>query len=306
MYKSAVLSGILLFSAAASAHEATSLDDLLTGWGMNLEEAEVTSETVAPGIHVLFGLGGNVVVSIGEQGVLMVDSQFPELIPRLQAEIRKLGGGDIDFTINTHFHFDHADGNPALGREGTWMISQINTRNMMLDEHPIDLVSVLYNQPPYPAEALPVITYEDRMQLFFNGERIDLMHFAPAHTTGDTAVFFRAGNVVHMGDVFVAGYPFVDAGNGGDLDGMIRFVGAAIDELNQDSVVVPGHGPTMRYADLVAFHGMLVTVRARIMKLIDSGASLEQVIAAKPTAEFDEKYGDPGLLLNRAYMNLSR
>jgi glyoxylase-like metal-dependent hydrolase (beta-lactamase superfamily II) len=204
---------ILTLGLSAQAHEYMNLDELGDAFGWDFETAEITTETVAPGMHVLFGIGGNVIVSIGDQGVLMVDSQFPQMIPRIKSVIGELGGGDIDFTINTHWHFDHADGNPLLGRDGSWLVAQANSRRMMAGEHDINLVSMVYTQPPYAAEALPVITYTDHMQFHFNGETIDLLHFGPAHTTGDTAVIFRNSNVVHMGDVFNASYPFIDAGN---------------------------------------------------------------------------------------------
>ncbi|MBT8080606.1 MAG: MBL fold metallo-hydrolase [Gammaproteobacteria bacterium] len=306
MSRIGVLIALLVSTSGAWSHEAKNLDDLLSGWGIDLAETEVTSQEVAPGLHALFGAGGNVVVSIGEQGVLMVDSQFPELVPRLQAKVRELGGGGIDFVINTHWHFDHADGNPALGRDGSWMISHLNSRRMMLNAYPIDLVSVLYDQPPYPQEGLPVLTYDERMQMFFNGERIDLMHFSAAHTTGDTAVIFRGSNVVHMGDVFNASYPFIDVGNGGDLDGMIRFIGATLAELNSESIVVPGHGPVLGYADMQDFLDMLKTTRARLATLIDQGYSLQQVKDAKPTEAFDDRYGNPALYVDRAYHSLAR
>jgi glyoxylase-like metal-dependent hydrolase (beta-lactamase superfamily II) len=296
----------VLVAGTGAAHEALSLEELTQVWGVDIDAMEVTVETVSPGIHVLFGAGGNVAVSIGDQGVLMVDSQFPQMIPKLRAAIRELGGGDVDFTINTHWHFDHADGNPTLGREGTWMVSHSNSRRMMTGTHPVDLVAAVYDQPPYPAEGLPVITYDDRMQFHFNGQKIDLMHLGPAHTTGDTAVFFRSSNVVHMGDVFNRGYPFVDVGNGGDLEGLISFCKAVLDELNEDTVVIPGHGPVGGVDDLAAYIGMLETVRDRISAMIDQGKTLEEVVAAKPTAEFDETYGDPGTLVNRGYVSLAR
>jgi len=301
-----IATSILTLGAPAQAHEYMNLEELGAAFGWDLANAEITTETVAPGIHVLFGVGGNVIVSIGDQGVLMVDSQFPEMIPRIRASISDLGGDGIDFTINTHWHFDHADGNPLLGRDGSWLVSQINSRRMMAGEHDIDLVSMVYTQPPYSMDAMPVITYTDHMQFHFNGETIDLLHFGPAHTTGDTAVIFRNSNVVHMGDVFNAGYPFIDAGNGGDLEGMIRFCTKVLKRLDENSVVVPGHGPVLGYEDMADYILMLETVRDRISKLIDQGKSVEEVIAAMPTAEFDEKYGNPGRLIDRAYMSLSR
>ena len=306
MYKTFLAVTLALTSSAASAHEYLSLDELLDAFGLDLDEIEVRTETVAPGIHVLFGGGGNVVVSVGEQGVLMVDSQFPQMVPKLVEAISELGADGVDFTINTHWHFDHADGNPSLGRDGTWMVAQLNSRRMMTRENGIDLVSVAYLQPAYPAEALPVITYRDHMQFHINGETVELLHFGPAHTTGDTAVLFRESNVVHMGDVFNAGYPFIDAGNGGDIEGMIRFCESVLDRLDPESIVVPGHGPVLAYDDLAAFVDMLKTVRDRIGPMIDRGMSVEEVIESAPTREFDERYGDPKMFIDRAYLSLAQ
>ncbi len=298
--------GILALALTVKAHEYLTLEELQAAYGMDPANAQITTETVAPGIHVLFGIGGNVIASIGDQGVLLIDSQFPQMIPRIKAAISDLGGDGVDFTINTHWHFDHADGNPVLGREGAWMVSHINSRRMMVGAHDIDTVTTLYRQPPYAEEALPVITYSDHMQFHFNQETIDLVHFGPAHTTGDTAVIFRKSNVVHMGDVLNASYPFIDAGNGGDLNGMIRFCEKVIRQLDENSIIVPGHGPVMGFNDMKNYVSMLETVRDRINAMIGEGMSLDEVVAAKPTAEFDEEYGDPSRLIDRAYMSLSR
>lgn len=298
--------GLLSAGFSAQSHEYLSLDELGSAFGWDFENAEIKSQAVAPGLYVLFGVGGNVMASIGDQGVLMVDSQFPEMIPRISRKINELGGDKIDFTINTHWHFDHANGNPLLGREGTWMVSHIKSRRMMAGAHEVNLVGMVYEQPPLPIEAMPVITYTDDMQFHFNGELVELLHFGPAHTTGDTAVIFRNSNVVHMGDVFNASYPFIDAGNGGDLNGMIRFCREVLARLDEDSVVVPGHGPVLGYSDMEQYVLMLETVRNRINTMIGRGMSLEDVIAAKPTAEFDEKYGNPARLIDRGYMSLSR
>jgi len=299
--------GSLALGLPLHAHEYVTFEELGAAFGYDLENRQITAETVAPGIHVLFGDGGNIVVSIGDQGVLMVDSQFPELIPRISAKIDELGGDGIDFTVNTHWHFDHANGNPLLGRNGTWMVSQANSRRMMAGEHEIDLVSLAYLQPAYAQEAMPVITFEDEMQFHFNDHTIDLMHFGPAHTTGDTAVLFRESNVLHMGDVFRAGgYPFIDAGNGGDLNGMIHFCKKILARINEDSVVVPGHGKVTGYNELAAYVSMLETVRNRINSMIDAGLSLDEVLNASPTADFDDKFGDPVRFIDRSYKSLSR
>ena len=305
-YRIATLLALFLSSTVA-AHEYLNFDELSTAFGLDFANAEIRTEEVGPGLHVLFGVGGNALVSVGDQGVIMVDSQFPQMIPKIKSTIAELGGDGIDFTINTHWHFDHADGNPMLGRDGTWMVSQTNSRRMMAGEHEIDLVALSYLQPPYPREAWPVITFQDEMQFHFNGNTIDLVHFGPAHTTGDAAIIFRESNVVHMGDVFnAAGYPFIDAGNGGDLNGMIHFCKKVLEKLDENTKVVPGHGPVLGIAQMAAYVDMLETARNRINSMINQGMSLQDVIDAKPTAEFDEQYGDPARFLDRSYKSLTR
>jgi len=288
------------------AHEYLNFEEVTKAFGMDFENTEIRSEELAPGIYNLRGAGGNIVASIGDQGVLLVDSQFPQMIPKIKQAINNLGGKGIDFTINTHWHFDHSDGNPMLGRDGTWMVAQENSRRMMMNDHPIDLVNLAYMQPAYPKEGIPIITYSDNMQFHFNDETIDLLHFGPAHTTGDTAVIFRNSNVVHMGDVLNQSYPFIDAGNGGDIEGMISFCKNILTRINKDTKIVPGHGRVKNYSDMVNYIDMLSTISLRISSMIDQGMSLEEVIAAKPTAEFDKKYGNPTMLINRAYISLAR
>lgn len=273
-----------------------------------LAEVEIRTERVADNLHVLFGFGGNIAVLTGDQGVLMVDSQFPELVPKIRAAISELGGDDIDFAINTHWHYDHADGNLRFGPEGVWFVSQTESRRRMAMDNVIDpMTRPAFEQPAYPVEALPIATFDRHMQFHFNGELIDLMHFAPAHTAGDAAVFFRGHNAVHMGDIFTPrGYPFVDTDNGGDIDGMITFCRSVLAEIDEDAIVIPGHGPITTYADLARFTEMLQSVRDRVAALIDMGATLEQVIAAEPTAAWDSSYGQPANFIDRVYTSLSR
>jgi glyoxylase-like metal-dependent hydrolase (beta-lactamase superfamily II) len=272
-----------------------------------LRTTPIRPEKIAENFYVLFGVGGNIVLSIGENGVLLVDAQFPQMVPKYKATIGELGGGKIDFVINTHWHFDHADGDQTLGPEGTWIVAQENSRQMMMKNNVINLVSSKREQPAYGSTAWPVTTYDTSMRFYFNGERIDLVHFGPAHTTGDTAVIFRTHNLVHLGDVYNnAGYPFIDADNGGSLNGVIEFCSRVIEQLDANSIVVPGHGPVARYQDLVDYVDMLTRIRDRIAPLVASGATLEQVVAAQPTSEWDDKKGDPANFLNRAYASLSR
>lgn len=296
---------MLLIALPASAHEYLTFDALMEAFNTDFDRTEVRTETLAPGLYALFGAGGNVIVSIGDQGVLMVDSQYEQMMPKLKDEIARLGGDSVDFTINTHWHFDHSGGNPAFGREGSWFVAHRNSRRMMMNERAINLVSLQYLQPKSPPEALPIITFDESMQFHFNGHAIDLLHFGPAHTTGDTAVYFRDANVVHMGDVFNNGFPFIDADNGGDIDGVIRFCRKLRSVLDEDSVVLPGHGPILGYADLDAYIDMLETSRDRIVAMLDAGMSLAEVIAADPTAEFNERYGNPARFIDRAYHSLA-
>ena len=305
-----LLAAALLLTVAAHAQEPMSRDTLLSNFGWDFDAVEITTEEVGDGLHVLFGAGGNIAVSVGEQGVLIVDDMFPELMPKIRAAIAELGGDGVDFAINTHWHFDHADGNLALGPAGTWIVAQENSTQMMAKTNVLNMVMARYRQEAYPANARPAISYDDRMRFYFNGGQIDLVHTGPAHTAGDTAVIFRKHNAVHFGDVFNnAGYPFIDADSGGDIDGMIAFCQAVLDEVGPDATIIPGHGPIVGTEVLVAYIDMLSTVRERVAGMIAEGKSLGEVVAAKPTADFDERYGDEAQSLgfvNRVYTSLSR
>ncbi len=268
----------------------------------------VETEVLEGGFYILFGVGGNILVSSGEDGVLIVDDQFPFMWKKLEKAMRKQGDRQVDFIINTHWHFDHADGNLELGKnKDTWIVSQANSRTMMQQDQVVDLVAVAIEQPAYPAHALPDITYDTTMQFHLNGERIDLLHTGPAHTTGDTAIIFRGRNAVHLGDVYNnAGYPFIDAGNGGSLDGVIAFCEAVLNEIDDDTTVVPGHGPVATTADLQNYVHMLKTVRGELVALIKAGKTLEEIVAAGVTATWDEKMGDPVQFIERSYTSLTK
>ena len=291
---------LALVAAVPAAAQLNDLDEAL-------RTTPITTQQLAENFHVLFGVGGNILVSVGANGVLIVDDQFPRMVPKYKAKIGELGGGAVSFAINTHWHFDHADGNQVLGPEGTWLVSHETSRQMMMKNNVINLVSQQRDQPAYAETAWPVLTYDDTMRFHFNGERIDLMHFGPAHTTGDTAVIFREHKTVHMGDVYNnAGYPFIDADNGGSLNGVIEFCSKVLGEIDSTYVVVPGHGPVADGQALAEYVAMLTMIRDRMDALIGSGATLEQVEAARPTSEWDQRKGDPESFLNRAYLSLTR
>ena len=270
------------------------------------DETEIRIQKITENLYLFFGLGGNIAVSIGDDGVLIVDDQIPSLIPKIKDAIKEIGGGDLVYTINTHWHFDHAEGNLALDPKITKIISQSNAREYMAKGGLIDMVANRINQEPYPDYALPVIAYENGMTLYFNNEEIEIVHFGPAHTSGDSAVIFHNQNAVHYGDVFVTeGYPFIDVSSGGSIDGIINFLSKSLTKLKPGAIILPGHGEIATIQDVEDTIIMLKTVRERILKMIDEGKSLQEVIDAKPTKDFDEKYPDwLGNFVNRAYTSL--
>jgi cyclase len=271
----------------------------------------VTSEQISSRLHVLRGAGGgqaagNVLVLLGERGALVVDTGYPQFVPKYREAIAALNGGAITHVVNTHWHDDHSEGNKVLGPEGALIVAHANSRRMLTRDNKINVVRTVLDQPAFPAAALPVITFEDGIDIYFGGERLELVHASPAHTAGDVAVILRTSNVVHMGDVFLSGaYPFADVDNGGDFDGVIEFCRAVLARIDRDTVIVPGHGRIATYAELEAYIAMLAAVRGRIAALIEGGATLAQVIAAEPTKEWDAQYGNPTTyFLDRAHKSL--
>ena len=283
---------------------------VLDAFGWDFNEAEITIESISDNIHVLFGLGGNILVSTGDDGVLLVDDQMPELKYKILRSLRKIGGKSVDYIINTHWHFDHAEGNLAFGPDGAKIVAHENSRKMMLNPKPINLSFIVYPQQPYPLNAVPQITYQDTMKLHLNGDQIELYHFGHAHTTGDTAIYLRNSNVLHMGDVFnMTGPPFIDAGNGGSIDGIIHFCEEILKVVNDETVVVPGHGPISTTEDLQTYIDMLIVVRDRIQVQILEGKSLQEIIESDPTKEWRDKFGDGPFIvgvIDRAYAGMTK
>ena len=300
LFKSLIISlTFLTFLVDAGHHEESEINyqegqqAVMDAFGWNFDEAEITIEKISDNVHVLFGLGGNILVSTGDDGVLLVDDQMPELKYKILRSLRKIGGRSVDYVINTHWHFDHAEGNLAFGPDGAKIVAHENSRSMMLNPKPINLSFIVYPQQPYPLNSVPQITYQDTMKLHLNGEQIELYHFGHAHTTGDTAVFLRNSNVLHMGDVFnMTGPPFIDAGNGGSIDGIISFCEEVLKVVNDKTVVVPGHGPISTTEDLQTYIDMLIVVRDRIQQGIQQGKSLQEIIDTDPTKEWRDMFGD--------------
>ena len=299
---------LILFNTTVSNGKVTSTEEYArNAWG-NLETAEVTTKKVNENLFLLYGLGGNIAVSTGNDGVLIVDSQIPIIFPKIMKAIKKLSDDKIIYTINTHWHWDHSDGNLVLDSDETKIISHSNARENMQKGGLINMGTTILNQEPYPKSALPVITHENGMSLYFNDEKIDLFHFGPAHTTGDTVIYFTNQNAIHLGDVFFSNsYPFIDVDNGGSLSGMINYLEKIVLVIDKDTIVMPGHGEISSISDIKETIEMLKTVKNRILKSIKNNQSLEQIISSNITKDFDKKYNTLLLrdtFIDRAYASL--
>ena len=299
---------LILFNTTVSNSKVTSTEEYArNAWG-NLETAEVTTKKVNENLFLLYGLGGNIAVSKGNDGVLIVDSQIPIIFPKIMKAIKKLSDDKIIYTINTHWHWDHSDGNLVLDSDETKIISHSNARENMQKGGLINMGTTILNQEPYPKSALPVITHENGMSLYFNDEKIDLLHFGPAHTTGDTVIYFTNQNAIHLGDVFFSNsYPFIDVDNGGSLSGMINYLEKIVLVIDKDTIVMPGHGEISSISDIKETIEMLKTVKNRILMSIENNQSLEQIISSNITKDFDKKYNTLLLrdtFIDRAYASL--
>ena len=253
----------------------------------NFDDVQIQTTRITESIYLLQGSGGNVAVSIGDDGTFIVDDQFAPLTDKIVAAIAELTDHPVDFVVNSHWHYDHTDGNENFGRAGALIVAHDNSRQRM----ETDQVLSGSNRPQaaYSKEGLPKVTFVESMRFYYNDNVVDVFYTGPGHTDGDAQVYFRDSNVIHTGDMFVRyGLPYVDLGNGGSLDGMIEALWTIAGLIDDDTVIVPGHGQLSTRADLMEFRTMLVTIRARIKDDIAQGHSLEQVIAANPTRGYTE------------------
>jgi len=265
----------------------------------------VQTVSVAPGIYMLTGRGGNIGVSVGTDGAAIIDDKFADNAPNIRAAIALLSPKPVSFVVNTHLHGDHTGGNESFGNAGAVIIAQENVRKRLS----VDFVNPSNGQtiPARPRAALPVITFEDSATLHFNDDDLEFTHLPNAHTETDIAVRFRKANVVHMGDCFTGGFPFIDGNTGGTLDGLIRAHEQVLPTIDDKTILIRGHGPLGNKSELQAYHDMLVIVRDRIAKLVKAGRSQDDVLAARPTKDFEEKYGGTSFnaaeWIGRAYVD---
>jgi cyclase len=254
------------------------------------DKVEVTSAKVAEGIYVLNGRGGNIGVSVGEDGVILIDDQYGPLTAKVRAAVVALTPQPIRFVINTHWHGDHTGGNENLGKMGVVIVAHENVRKRMSVEQFIELFG--QKVPASPKAALPIITFGDSVTLHLNGDEVRSFHVAPAHTDGDTVVHFKKANVVHMGDCFFNGmYPFIDLSSGGSIDGIVAAADKVLAMVDMNTKIIPGHGPVGDKAALQIYRDVMATVRDRVKALVVAGKTLDEVKAAAPTKDLDAKWG---------------
>ena len=259
-------------------------------FSQDFDKVQIESSRVADGIYMLTGLGGNMAVSIGEDGVFLVDDQYAPLTPKIEAAIRKLSDQPIRFVINTHLHGDHTGGNENLGQAGATVVAHHHVRDRMSREQ----VNEIMNRriPPSPRGALPLVTYEEEVVFHVNGHDIRVFHTDPAHTDGDSIVVFRGANVVHTGDTFMPGrFPFIDLSNGGSIDGFLRATDRLLALIDDDTKIIPGHGALATRAELQAFRDTIQVARDRVAGEIAKGRSLEQAVAANLLEEHAAEWG---------------
>jgi cyclase len=285
-----------LFAAAAYAQD-------------DMSKVEIKTEKLSDHVYMMTGSGGNLGVSVGDDGVFLIDSQFAALTPKIQAAIASLSPKPVRFMLNTHWHFDHTGGNENLGKAGAVIVAQENVRKRMSSEGFIAFLGM--KTQASPAIALPVVTFTRDASFHLNGEDIRASHAPNAHTDGDTVVHFTKSNVTHMGDTFFNGmYPFIDTSSGGSIAGVLAAVDRELKTAGDNSKIIPGHGPLGTKADLKAYRDMLATVSGRVSSQIKQGKKLEEVVASKPTAQYDAKWGKgflpPDKFVEMLYGNLKK
>ncbi len=249
----------------------------------DFSKVEMKATLAAGKVYMLEGAGGNIGVSVGPDGILIVDDQFAPLADKIRAALKSLGDGKLRFVLNTHWHGDHTGSNAELSKEATVLAHDNVRKRMSTDQTIFGEVT-----PASPKEALPIITFAQGVSIHWNGEEIRAIHFPHGHTDGDTVVFFTGSNVVHLGDDFFAGrFPFVDLDSGGSVEGLIENIGKVLAEIPDDVKVIPGHGPLSTKADLARYHRMLQETSAHVKAQLAAGKDVPTIVAAGLPTEWD-------------------
>lgn len=268
------------------------------------DSVEIKTNKITDNIYMLEGAGGNIGVITGNDGIVMIDDQFAPLSDKIKTALKALSDKPVKFIINTHFHGDHTGGNENFGKDGVVIVAHENSRlRMTMDEF---LGAFNMNQPAAPYDALPKITFTESVTLHLNGETLELTHIKNAHTDGDAIIYFKESNVIHTGDVFVRyGLPFIDQPHGGSIDGMIKGVDKILSIANDNTKIIPGHGALANRNDLVEYKKMLQILRDRIAGAMKAGKTLNEIIKADPTKEYNAAF-DRSVFITLVYDSLKK
>jgi cyclase len=274
-----------------------------TALAQGFEGVEIQAEQIGPGVYMLTGRGGNLGLLVGADGAVLIDDQFAPLTDKIVAAVAKVSEKPVRFVINTHWHGDHTGGNENLGKAGAVIVAHGKVRERMST----DQVQALFNRtvPASPKDALPVVTFETGLTLHLNGNTLDVFHVEPGHTDGDSIIHFVEANAFHMGDAYVNGsYPIIDISSGGRLEGMIAAHDRILAMAKPDAKLIPGHGKLSNVAELRETRDMLVTVRDRVKAAIAAGKSADQLVADKPLADLDAKWGQGGFMTSERFLRI--
>ncbi|MFQ5562822.1 MAG: MBL fold metallo-hydrolase [Parvularculaceae bacterium] len=254
----------------------------------DFSKVEIEVIETAGGVYMLQGAGGNIGLSAGEDGAFVIDDQFAPLTEKIMAAIKTVTDAPVDYVLNTHYHGDHTGGNENFGEAGATIVAHDNVRKRLKEGVKRENRTV----PPSPEGALPVITFSDTVTFHWNGHEVFVFHVDNAHTDGDGIVYFRDINVIHMGDVFFNGfYPFIDLAGGGGLNGYIAAQEYVLSMIDDDTKIIPGHGPLAGKADLERTLATLKSVRAKVQEAIDAGLNEEETVKADPLKDLNETWG---------------
>lgn len=250
-------------------------------YSQNFDSVQIKTTKLTDAIYMLEGSGGNIGVLVGNDGIVIIDDQFAPLTEKIKAALSKINNKPVKFVINTHFHGDHAGGNENFGSQGAIIVAHNNARKRLSVDYFFEAFKETQKASPY--EALPKVTFADSVTFHMNGETVHVFYAKNAHTDGDIIIQFKEANIIHCGDVFVRyGFPFIDAGAGGSIDGMIKAIESLIAIVNDQSKIIPGHGQMSTKKDLIDYRTMLITVRNRIADGIKQGKTLQQIADSDP------------------------
>jgi cyclase len=269
-------------------------------WAQDFDKVQIEATKVTDGIYMLTGAGGNITVSIGKDGIVVIDDQYAPLADKIMTAIGKLSDDQIEFVINTHWHGDHTGGNEQMAESGAVIVAHDNVLHRMST----DQVVFGNKVPASSAKALPVVTFTRDLSFHLNDHQLDVVHMPAGHTDGDAIIHFREANVIVAGDLFVSGFfPFIDSGTGGSVQGMLAATDRILAMSNNDTRIVPGHGPLSNKQDLAAFRKMLAITSAAVDELVTGGKTIDQAVAADPTHAYNEKWGN-GFLNAEKYVRV--